>query len=277
MKPAPFDYVRPSHLGEAAEILAKGQGSAVPISGGQSLMPMLSLRVASAETLVDVSRLFELKTVEETSTGMSFGAATTHATIEDGKLPDPSRGLMRKVASGISYRAVRNFGTMGGSLALADPAADWPACLMALDAKVTLVGPDGTRTVTVPELIQGPYTTILATGELITSIEVPRLAAEAKWGFAKFSRKSGAFANSLSVAVMGGGKPARVVIAGASTPASLLADTGSLLDRTPGASEDDLKSALRADLMKVDPMGDDYQHRSHAAIALRAIQQARLP
>ena len=277
MKPAPFDYVRPSHLGEATEILVKGQGSAIPISGGQSLMPMLSLRVATAETLVDISRLFELKTVEETSTGISYGAATTHAAIEDGKLPDPSRGLMHKVASGISYRAVRNFGTMGGSLALADPAADWPACLMALGALVTIVGPDGNRTVTVPELIEGPYTTILAPGEVITSIEVPRLPAEARWGYSKFARKSGAFANSLSVAVIGGGNKARVVIAGSSTSSSLLTDTASLLDRTPDATEDDLKTAIRDDLTKVDPNGDDYQHRSHAAIVLRAVQQARLP
>ena len=99
-------------------------------------MPMLNLRVALIDLLVDISRLDDLKTVTETPDSVWLGALTTHAAIEDGKTPDIFNGLMRRVAGQISYRAVRNHGTIGGSVALADPAADWPCCLVALDASV---------------------------------------------------------------------------------------------------------------------------------------------
>ena len=101
---------------------------------------MMSLRVAMPDLLVDLSGLYELKEVSESPAGIRIGALVTHADVEDGKTPDIFGGLMRKVASGISYRAVRNYGTLGGSIALADPAADWPVCLIALGAVVQIAG-----------------------------------------------------------------------------------------------------------------------------------------
>jgi len=152
MKSAPFDYVRPKTVAEASALLAQDGITTAAIAGGQSLIPMLNLRAAQADLLVDLSRLDELKAVSETPQSLQIGALTTHATIEDGKIPDRFDGLMRRVAGTISYRAVRNHGTVGGSVALADPAADWPGCLIALGATVRIAGRNGTRQQPVADL-----------------------------------------------------------------------------------------------------------------------------
>ena len=125
--------------------LGRRGANTAAIAGGQSLMPMLNLRVALIDLLVDISRLDDLKAVTETPDSVWLGALTTHAAIEDGKTPDIFNGLMRRIAGQISYRAVRNHGTIGGSVALADPAADWPCCLIALDATCAIVGRNGVR------------------------------------------------------------------------------------------------------------------------------------
>ena len=145
MKAAPFEYIRPKSVAEASVALGRRGATTAAIAGGQSLVPMLSLRVALIDLLVDISRLDDLKVVTETPDSLWLGALTTHAAIEDGKIPDIFNGLMRRVAGQISYRAVRNHGTIGGSVALADPAADWPCCLIALDASVRIVGRNGVR------------------------------------------------------------------------------------------------------------------------------------
>ena len=140
MKSSPFEYVRPKTVAEASTLLAQDGVDTAAIAGGQSLVPMLNLRVAQIDLLVDLSRLEELKVVAKHRTRLQIGALTTHAAIEDGKIPDRFGGLMRRVAGTISYRAVRNHGTIGGSVALADPAADWPGCLIALGASVRIAG-----------------------------------------------------------------------------------------------------------------------------------------
>jgi carbon-monoxide dehydrogenase medium subunit len=148
MKPARFEYVRPSTLAQAVGALA-GAADARVMAGNQSLGPMLNLRIARPTLVVDISRLSELRRVETDDTGITIGACVTHSAIEDGEAPDAANGLMRRVAGGIAYRAVRNRGTIGGSLAHADPAADWPPVLMALDAEVNIRGPKGGRSLPV--------------------------------------------------------------------------------------------------------------------------------
>ena len=144
MKSAPFDYFKPGSVADACARLASESGGAVAIAGGQSLVPLLALRMAPAVTLVDLGGLSALGQFAKTSDGVRIGAGVTHAAIEDGKVPDPSGGLLQRVAGGIAYRSVRNHGTIGGSVALADPAADWPACLLALGATARISGPSGT-------------------------------------------------------------------------------------------------------------------------------------
>jgi aerobic carbon-monoxide dehydrogenase medium subunit len=162
MKAAPFDYVAPKALAEASAALASEGATA--IAGGQSLLPMLNLRVALPALLVDIGGLQELKELAATPDNIRIGALTTHAAIEDGKLPEAFSGLMQRVASTISYRAVRNHGTIGGSVALADPAADWPGCLMALGAQVRIAGLKGTRSQPVSDFVLGQYSTCATTG-----------------------------------------------------------------------------------------------------------------
>jgi carbon-monoxide dehydrogenase medium subunit len=162
MKAAPFDYVRPATLEAACAALAEDGVATAAIAGGQSLLPMLSLRVAIVDRLVDIGRLEELKEVTLTPDVLRIGALITHAAIEDGNIPDVTNGLMRRVAGGISYRAIRHHGTIGGSVALADPAADWPGCLMALGATVRIAGLCGERSEPVADFIKGQYATSLS-------------------------------------------------------------------------------------------------------------------
>lgn len=273
MKPAPFSYERPASVDAAIGRLAEPGSNAMAIAGAQSLLPMMALRVARPDILVDVSRLEDLERVRETATSVTFGAAITHAAIEDGAVPDPSNGLMPRVAGKIAYRAVRHHGTLSGSLALADPAADWPAAFLALSATVHIAGPTGTRSEPLDTFLRGAYTTTLAPGELIVAIEVPRKPA-LRWGAAKVTRKSGAFASSMAIVVLG--ETPRVVIGATSTRAQVLPNTSKLLaGKSPDMTE--LASVIAADIAIADPDADDYLKRAHAATVRRAIREATGP
>ena len=144
MKAAAFEHARPASVADAIALLA-GQAGARVLAGGQSLGPMLNLRLAQPRLLVQVNRLPELTGVAADADTVTIGACVTHAAIADGLVPDIGGGVLARVADGIAYRAVRNRGTIGGSLCHADPAADWVTVLRALDATVLLQGPDGAR------------------------------------------------------------------------------------------------------------------------------------
>jgi carbon-monoxide dehydrogenase medium subunit len=243
------------------------------IAGGQSLIPMLNLRVAPIDLLVDISRLDDLKALAKTPDGVWIGALTTHAAIEDGKAPDIFAGLMRRVASQISYRAIRNHGTIGGSVALADPAADWPCCLIALDATVRVAGRNGVRVQSVAEFVRGPYETTLSNGDIIMGFDIPSPAAPFRWGFAKDARKSGAFANSIALVTdQGNDAPANVVLGAAGGRPLRMQNVANSLK---GGSEADLRAAIATDLAPHAPDLDAYQTRLHTATILRAIRDMK--
>lgn len=270
MKSAPFDYARPKTVAEASALLAQEGVNTAAIAGGQSLVPMLNLRVAQIDLLVDLSRLDELKVVKETPDTLQIGALTSHAAIEDGTIPDCSNGLMRRVAGTISYRAVRNHGTIGGGVALADPAADWPGCLMALGATVRIAGCNGTRSEPVADFVQGVYATSLTPGEIVLGFDIPRSDGPLRWGFAKVVRKSGAFANSIAyVTARGKDRPVSVVLAAAGPrPVSLDGTARHIAERRDG--EDGLRTAIAADLQTRLPELDAYQIRLHTSTVMRA-------
>src|SRR6266480_4933114 len=173
MKAPAVDYVRPRSLAEAVDLLARHRGEARVIAGGQSLVAMMNLRVASPGLLIDISRLAELSSVSDDGGTVTLGACVTHAAIEDSKVADPSRGLMPRVAASLAYRAIRTRGTIGGSLALSDPAAEWPAVLSALDAEVTVCGQGGRRAIKCTELTTGIFETALAADEIIERVRIP--------------------------------------------------------------------------------------------------------
>ncbi len=202
MKPAPLDYRRARDPEEAIALVAEYEGFAKFLAGGQTLGPMMNLRLAQPDLVVDISRIDALRRVDEESDRIVVGAATPHAAFEDGIVPDAANGLLRRAAAAIAYRAVRNRGTLGGSLAHADPAAEWPAVMLALGATVHIHGAEGRREITVEELVRAAMTTTLADDELIEAVAIRRLSGTARWGLHKRCRKVGEFAHSLCAVVL---------------------------------------------------------------------------
>ena len=198
MKAATFDYVRAQSAAHALELLAEHPESRL-IAGGQSLGPMLNLRLARPGRLIDIRRCAELRRYADSSDAVVYGAGITHAEIEDGIVPDPTPGWLRRAARNIAYRAIRNRGTIGGSVAHADPAADWPVVLAALAAEVWVDGPRGPRAEPLADFLRGPFATSLAPGELVTAVRVPRPSGAARFGYCKLAAKAGEFAQAFAV------------------------------------------------------------------------------
>ena len=201
MKPSPFEISRPETLDAAQAALRGDDHGTKLISGGQSLGPMLNLRLARPARLVDVTALPGLADLRQTETHVEIGAAVTHARIEDGEVPDPIPGMLRHVASGIAYRAVRNRGTIGGSLCHADPAADWVTAMTALGAVLVVRGSTGAREIAMAGFMLGAYRTAMAEDEVLTTIRIPRYSDQARWGYYKICRKVGEFADAIAAFV----------------------------------------------------------------------------
>lgn len=272
MKPAAFGYVRPDSLDDALHRLAsEGEGARV-LGGGQSLGPMLNLRLARPHLLIDISRLPELRAHGRRGEMLEIGACVPHAAIEDGLVDDVTVGLLPRVARGIAYRAVRTRGTVGGSLAHADPAADWLSCFALLDARLVLAGPDGARrTVAAETFVSAPFTTALAPGEILASVRVPALSAEARWGWYKFCRKTGEFAEAIAAVVVDPARDVcRGVVGAVEGPPVVIEDAHWLVD---GFDVERAMSMIDAGA----PALDDYGRQVHLAALRRAAGQARMP
>jgi carbon-monoxide dehydrogenase medium subunit len=266
VKPARFDYERPTTLGEAFALLNRDNTSVKVLAGGQSLGPMLNFRLVQPELLVDVTRIPELNRVEEDADSVTLGACVTHAAIEDGAVPDPTDGIMPAVARGIAYRAVRTRGTIGGSLVHADPSADWLACLAALDAEVIVTGAAGRRVVPVAEFMIGVFETALGPGELVEAVRIPRPPKGARWGYYKVCRKTGEFAQAIAAVLHDpDGDLCRVAIGATEAPPIVLADAREMFD-----------GAAARRLLESHGMGSDpYNLRIHLVALARAVQQVQ--
>jgi carbon-monoxide dehydrogenase medium subunit len=197
MKAAAFDLARPANLADAVALLAR-PGASV-LAGGQSLGPMLNLRLARPKLLVPITHLAALREVSDTSVAVTIGACVTHAAIADGLVPDIGLNVLARVAEGIAYRAVRTRGTIGGSLCHADPAADWVSVLTALGAEA-LTTED--RVLKLRDFICGAFRTALHPGELLRAVRVAKLSPEARWGYVKACRKPGEFAHAMAAVLV---------------------------------------------------------------------------
>ena len=229
MKAAPFAYERPSDLDAALAMLADAKDLCKIIAGGQSLGPMLNLRLVQLDRVIDISGLSELRRVERTGDELAIGACVTHSDIEDGRIPDITRGAMQRVAAAIAYRAVRNRGTIGGSLSHADPAADWVTALPALGAKVRLRSVEGTRDLAVEDFITGALETALHRGEILEAVRVPVMRRSARWGYMKACRKPGEFAHAIAAVLIDpDAETSRVVIGAIETAPIVLRDAAPL-------------------------------------------------
>ena len=171
MYPAPFNYHRPATLDEALGLLTKFGDSAYAMAGGQSLIPMMKLRIGASENIVDIGRLPDLDYIDIRGDALHIGALARHADIaaadESARIP-----MLRDCAGGIADKQVRNMGTIGGGLAIADPSGDWPCCLTALEATIVCAGSRGTRSVAIGDFIQDSYETALANDELVTEVQI---------------------------------------------------------------------------------------------------------
>ncbi len=202
MIPAPFSYKRASSVDEALDLAASDGDDAKYLAGGHSLLPLMKLRLAVPQTLVDIGRLDELSYVREEDGHIAVGALTKHAELADSDLLAREVPLLRHAAGQVGDPQVRHCGTIGGSLAHADPAADLPAVLLALDATLVARGPEGSREIPAGQFFRGLFETALEPGELLTEIRILKPAAPA-WSFQKFTKRAIDWA-IVGVALQGG-------------------------------------------------------------------------
>jgi len=274
MIPAPFDYHRPGTLNEAVALLARHGEDAKVLAGGHSLLPAMKLRLAQPKVLVDIGRIGDLRTIREQDGKIAIGALSTHGEIESSLLLRQSCPLLPEVAATIGDAQVRNRGTIGGSLAHADPAADWPAAIVALDAEIEVAGPKGSRTIPAQAFFVDMLQTVLGPNEILKEIRVtptPRSVA-----YEKFAQKASGFA-VCGVAVVVENSAARIGITGVAPKAYRAAAVEAALRGKFSASQ--IPSAADKAAAGVEPLGDIHaspEYRAHLAKVLtrRALQRA---
>jgi carbon-monoxide dehydrogenase medium subunit len=276
MKSAPFAYARPANMNAALALMSEAKGITKIIAGGQSLGPMLNLRLVQPDLIIDIAGLAELRRAERRGDELVIGACVTHSDIEDGRIPDVTRGAMQRVAAAIAYRAVRNRGTVGGSLSHADPAADWVSALPTLGAKIRLRSLAGTRDLAIEDFITGALESALLPGEIVEAVRIPLMRPSARWGYVKACRKPGEFAHAIAAVLIDPElASARVAIGAVETAPIVPRDAATLFG---GSVTGDFKrhfDARVADaLLSKAGISDTANRHIHVTVLRRAIDQA---
>lgn len=194
MKLPPFDYACPTTLPEAVELLAAHDGDAKALAGGQSLMPMLAFRLAHPTLLVDLRKLADLRGIRISARGVALGAMVRWRDIEDDERLDTAHPLLKAAIAHVAHYQIRNRGTVGGSIAHADPAAEMPGIAVTCDAEIAVVGKSGSRVIRAADFFQGALTTALTSDEIVVEVRLPPWPAGRRWGFQEFARRRGDFA-----------------------------------------------------------------------------------
>ena len=214
MKPAPFEYHAPETVAESLSLLAEYGEDAKVLAGGQSLVPMLALRLANPEHLVDVNRIDVLSGVRRENGSLVLGATTRHVTLERDPEIATALPILARVAPHIGHFQIRNRGTIGGSLAHADPAAELPGVVRLLDAELEVDGPSGRRRIPAADFFETVFTTSLGADELLTAVRFPLWGATAGFAVEQVSRRHGDFAlvGAMAAVEVIGGRLARVAL-----------------------------------------------------------------
>ena len=194
MKPAPFAYAKARSLDHAIELLARPDGEARLLAGGQSLVATLNMRLSAPKLLIDLNGVGGLAGIALKSGMIEIGALTRHVEAERSAEIAEHAPLIALAMPHVGHAAIRNRGTIGGSIAFADPAAELPACLVALGGEVEIAGPRGRRTVRADDFFEGLFETALGAGDVLTAIRVPAATSETRVGFAEFARRHGDYA-----------------------------------------------------------------------------------
>lgn len=284
MKPAPFEYFDPRTVEEAVSLLREHGDDAKILAGGQSLMPLLNMRMARPEALVDLSRVAGLDYIRETDGALAIGAMTSKRTVEHSGLVKSRQPLLYAATRLVAHPQIRNRGTVGGSMAQADPAAEYPAVALVLSAELRAVGPDGERTIKADDFFVSYLTTALEPAEVLTEVRFPMLGDGTGWAFQELSRRHGDFAMAgaaVTLSVQGAGRctEARIVLFG----------VGATPVRARGAEQMIVGEALAQPLLELagrkasedldEPLSDVHasaEFRRHLAEVLtrRALNQA---
>jgi carbon-monoxide dehydrogenase medium subunit len=276
MKAASFAYERPSNLKAVLALMANTDSMTKIIAGGQSLGPMLNLRLLEPDLIIDIAGLSELKQAERSGDELIIGACITHGDIEDGRIPDVTRGAMQRVAGAIAYRAVRNRGTIGGSLSHADPAADWVSALSALGARVALRSLKGVRNLAIEEFVTGALESALRPGEIVEAVRVPVMASSARWGYVKACRKPGEFAHAIAAVLIDPDRAtARAVIGAVEAAPLVLGDAATLFGgRVTGDFKRQFDARVADAILMKAGIANAVDRHIHVAVLRRAIVEA---
>eukprot|EP01037_Dinobryon_pediforme_P014435 gene14435-14558_t len=202
MIPGRFDYHRPASIAQAVQLLSTLGDEARPLAGGHSLIPMMKLRMASPEHLIDLSGISELKSISDSGTTITIGAMVTQNEIIRSELLAAKLPILRETSLQIADPQIRYVGTLGGNVANGDPGNDMPALMMCLDALYHVAGPDGARSIKAREFYHGAYDTALTAGELVTAIEVPVPGTGHGHSYEKLKRKIGDYATAAAAVVL---------------------------------------------------------------------------
>lgn len=280
MKPAPFKYVAARSVEEAVAALAAAGGEAKLLAGGQSLVPMLNFRLLEPAVLVDINRIAGLDRIEAVDGGLRIGALVRHHQVETDPLIAARLPIVTAAMRYVAHLGIRNRGTLVGSLAHADPAAELPMLARLLDATLTVTGPNGSREIAAEDFFVGALTSALAEDEMVTSVFLPDLPAGCTWGFEEFARRHGDFAIAAVAAVLSldGGTctSARIAMAGVGhTP--LRAPSAEVALAGKGAEAID--TAAQAAAGDSDPVNDlqgsaDYRRHLVGVLTRRVLRQA---
>ncbi len=283
MKPASFRYFDPRSVEEALELLAQHGDDAKVLAGGQSLVPMMNLRLARPACLIDLNRIAALDYLREEDGALVVGAMTRQRSVETSELVRARNPLLAEAVGQIGHIPIRNRGTVGGSLAHADPAAEWPALALALDATLLVRSSQGERRVAARDFFVGPLTTCLEPAELLAEVRVPHLAPGAGWAFVELSRRFGDFALvgvavrlSLQAGVCAGAAIALTGVGGG--PVRAEKAEGLLRGERPSAAL--FEQAARAVAEEIEPDADlhasaDYRRRLAQVLTRRALDEAQ--
>ena len=268
MKLPPFDYACPTTLPEAVQLLSAPGGDAKPIAGGQSLVPMLAFRLAQPTLLVDLRKLGDLRGIKISQKGVTLGAMVRWREIEDDERLKTAHPLLKAAVAHIAHYQIRNRGTVGGSLAHADPAAEMPGIAITCDAEIAVVGKAGARVIQAADFFQGALTTALTADEIIVEVRLPAWHPERRWGFEEFARRRGDFSMAAAAVFYdqnddGTAREAHVGVVGvADRPLRLPSVEAVLNGRTVDAAA--IAEAEAAASAAVDPQDD-----IHASAAYR--------
>jgi carbon-monoxide dehydrogenase medium subunit len=276
MYPASFDYTRPATVDEAIALLARHGDAAKVLAGGHSLIPAMKLRLTRPQIVVDIGRIAGLSYIREDGGALAIGAMTTHADVEGSALLKEKCPLLPETASHIGDVQVRNRGTIGGSLVHADPAADYPAAMLALDAEIVLASPRGRRTVGAADFFVDLLQTATAPDEILVEIRVPVTAKSV--AYVKTEQKASGFALA-GVAVVAGPQGVRVGVTGVAAKAYRAAAVEQALGAQRSPTPDAIERAASHAADGVDALGDIHaspEFRAHLACvnAQRAIVRA---